>query len=304
MDSSSDYLHPGKLFVVQYGQVTDGSGVIRYAEFLRRESSLSDEPPIDLTPIFRRFGISMPKRIPLPGQSGLLLNPDHGTIFISSDDPATRQRFSEAHELMELLFATQSPAPSWGSRGRSLFSDKTKEKLCEKGAAELLMPLSTFVPYVHQWGVSLETGQRLAELYGVSLTAALLRAVRFGPGQHALVLWKLARKPSEEKALPHPGQLSLFEDYTPQPPPQKPRVQWGCSTEGGPFIPRHKSVGLDTSIHRAYEQGSVTKDMDWIDLGTVCGHCFCESMAITVGAERHVLSVIHLPKDEHSASGR
>jgi hypothetical protein len=304
MDSSSDYLHPGRLFVAQYGQVTDGSSVIRYAEFLRRESSLSDEPPIDLTPIFRRFGISMPKRIPLPGQSGLLLNPDHGTIFISSDDPATRQRFSEAHELMELLFATQSPAPSWSSRGRSLFSDKAKERLCEEGAAELLMPLSTFVPYVNQWGVSLETGQRLAELYGVSLTAALLRAVRFGPGQHALVLWKLAWKPKEEKALPCSDQLLLFEDYTPQPPPQQLRVQWGCSTQGGLFIPPQKSVEFDTYIYQSYEQGSVTKGMDWVDLGTFFGHCFCESMAITLDTERHVLSVIHLPGDEHSVSGR
>lgn len=304
MGSSSNYLHPGKLFVAQYGQVTDGSGVIRYAGFLRRESSLSDEPPVDLIPIFRRFGISIPKRIRLPGQSGLLMNPDHGIIFISNDDPTTRQRFSEAHELMELLFATQSPAPSWSSRGRSLFSDKTKENLCEEGAAELLMPLSTFVPYVHQWGISLKTGQRLAELYDVSLTAALLRAVRFGPGQHALVLWKLAWKPKEEKALPCPDQLPLFEDYAPQPPPKKLRVQWGCSTQDGPFIPSHKSVEFDTSIHQSYEQGSVTKGADWVDLGTFRGYCFCESMAITLDTERLVLSVIHLPKDEHSVSGR
>ena len=294
MGNSSNYLHPGKLFVAQYGQVTDGADVIRYAGFLHRESGLGDQSPIDLISIFRRFGISMPKRVPLPEQSGLLVNPDRGIILISSDDPATRQRFSEAHELMELLFAAQPP---------KLFSDKAKEKLCEEGAAELLMPLATFVPYVHQWGVSLETGHRLAELFDVSLTAALLRAVRFGPGKHALVLWELAWKPNEEKALHHPGQLSLFEDYTPQPPPKKPRVRWACSTEGGPFIPRHKSVELDTFIHRAYEQGSITRGMDWIDLGTVRGRCFCESMAVTLDTERYVLSLIHLPKDEHSKSG-
>ena len=301
MDSPDDYQHPGKLFVTQYGRVTEGSDVVQYAEFLRKESGLSDEPPIDLAPIFRRFGIS-PKQVSLPGQAGLLLNPDSGVIFISNDDPATRQRFSEAHELMELLFAAQSRTPCWSVRG--LFSDSGKEKLCEEGAAELLMPLSTFKPYVNQWHVSLETGQRLAELYNVSLTAALLRAVRFGPGRHALVLWKLAHKPSEEQALTHPGQLCLFEDYAPEPPPEKLRVWWGCSTKGGLFIPPHKSVESDTSIHRAYEQGLAVKDMDWIDLGTVYGHCFCESMAVTVGSERHVLSVIHLPGDEHSVSGR
>jgi hypothetical protein len=302
MDDSDDYLNPGKLFVARYGQVTDDSGVVRYAEFLRSESGLGDEPPVDLASIFRRFGIPIPKRIPLSGQSGLLLNPDRGIIFISSDDPSTRQRFSEAHELMEILFAAQSSAPSWSSRGRSLFSDKAKEKLCEEGAAELLMPLSTFIPYVYQWGVSLETGQRLAELYEVSLTAALLRTVQFGRGQHALVLWRLARKPSEEKALPSPDQLSFFEDYLPQPPPQKLRVRWGCSTHGGPFIPPHKSVELDTSIYQTYELGSATQGVDWIDLGTFYGYCLCESMAITLDKERYVLSVIHLPDDEHSVS--
>ncbi len=300
MGSPVSYQHPGKLFVAQYGPVTEGSDVIEYANFLRRESGLSSEPPINLAPIFHHFGIT-PRRVPLLGQAGLLLNPDSGIIFIKEDDPATRQRFSEAHELMELLFAAQSRPTSWSARG--LFSELGKERLCEEGAAELLMPLSTFRPCVNQWGVSLKTGKRLAELYSVSLTSVLLRAVRFGPGQHALVLWRLAHKPSEERTMPHPNQLRLFEDYIPQPPPEKLRVRWGCSTGDGRFIPRHKSIELDTCIYKAYEQRSIVRAVEWIDLGTICGRCFCESMAVTVDAERYVLSVIHLPGDEHSVSG-
>lgn len=301
MGSPVSYLHPGKLFIERYGPVTTGSDVVKYANFLRRESSLSDEPPIDLTAIFHRFGIA-PRRVSLPGQAGLLLNPDTGIIFINEDDPATRQRFSEAHELMELLFAAQLRPTGWSARG--LFSEPGKERLCEEGAAELLMPLSTSRPYVNQWAVSLETGKRLAELYSVSLTAALLRAVRFGPGQHALVLWGLAHKPIEERTIPHPNQLCLFEGYTPQPPPKKLRVRWGCSTRDELFIPRHKSIEPDVSIYEAYEQGLTVRAVDWIDLGTRCGHCFCESMAVTIDTERYVLSVIHLPGDEHSTSDR
>ena len=230
------------------------------------------------------------------------MNPDTGTIFINSDDIATRQRFSEAHELMELLFSAQSPAPSWSTRGGKSLPNNAKEKICEAGAAELLMPLTTFRPYINRWRVSFESGQQLAELYNVSFTAALLRAVQFGPGQHALVLWKLAWKPAEQKALPHPDQLLLFEDYLPQPPPKKLRVRWGGSTQGGPFIPRHKSVEADTSIYQCYERRSVTTGIDWIDLGTFCGYCRCESMAITLDKEAHVLSLLHLPEDEHSVS--
>lgn len=300
MDGPDIYLNPGKLFISRYGPANDGSSIARYADFLRRESGIDDHPPVDLARIYRHFGIPTPRRIPLPGQPGLLLNPESGIIFISANDPTTRQRFSEAHELMELLFAAQSPTQSWRSRGRSPFSAKAGESLCEEGAAELLMPLSTFAPYLHRWGVSLETGQRLAELYEVSLTAALLRTVRYGPGRHALVLWQLAWKPREVRSLPHPDQLPLFEDYVPEPPPKKLRVWWGCSTQGGPFIPRHKSVGLDTSIYRAYELESLVEDMDWVDLGNIRGCCLCESKTITIEAEKLVLSVIHLPKDEHS----
>lgn len=294
-----DYEHPGRLFVTRHGRVTDGSGVIRYARFLRAEAGLSDEPPVDLRSILRRFGISS-QRVPLKGPSGLVLNPDHGVIFITSDDPSTRQRFSEAHELMELLFAAQSKTRTWRGRGRNLFSDRAKERLCERGAAELLMPLSTFRPRVCEWGVSLETGKRLAGTYAVSLTAALLRAVQVGPGQHALVLWRLTWKPIEKRNMPHPGQMPLFKECSPQPPPKKLRARWASSSESAPFIPQHKSIDSDTSVYEVYETGSTIKRLEWIDLETVHGTCLCESMAITLDGERHVLSVIHLPKDEHS----
>jgi len=43
--------------------------------------------------------------------------------------------------------------------------------------------------------------------------------------------------------------------------------------------------------------------MKQIGLIGFSGYCFCESVAITIDQERNVLSVIHLPEDEHSASG-
>jgi hypothetical protein len=301
LNECASFRHPGKLFVARYGRLTEASALDRYADFLRREAGVGDSPPIDTTTIMRCFGIS-PKRARFQGPSGLLLNPDRGVIFINSDDPLTRQRFSEAHELMEYLFAAQSRTKSWAARG--LFSEKTKEDLCEEGAASLLMPLSTFSPYLHEWGVSLETGKRLAELFNVSLTAALVRTVRFGPGQHALILWRMAHKPREVKSLAAPGQIPLFKDYTPSPPPRRLRVDWGCTTEGGPYIPRNKSVEFDSSIYEAYEQGSTVIGIDNIDLVNFFGRCFCESMAVTINAEKRVLSVIHLPADEHSTFSR
>lgn len=303
MSSSCDYLHPGKLFTDEHGRVTNRAGVLRYAAFLRTEAGLDETPPVDLVAIFNHFGISS-REVPLVGPAGLS-NPHAGFILINSNDPLRRQRFSKAHELIELLFAAQSPTSRWSSRGHTLFSSDTEEKLCEEGAAELLMPRSTFLSYVHRWGVSLESGKRLAELYKVSLYAAMIRAVRLGPGQHAFVRWKLSWKPSEKRSLPQDNQMSLFEDFKPQPPPKKLRVHQGYSTQDEFFIPTHKSVDSDTSIYRCYEQGKPTRGVDWIDLASVRGYCYCESMPVRfLDEETDVLSVIHLPDDEDSVSRR
>lgn len=302
MGESDDYLHPGKLFLAQHGRISDRSGVVEYAAFLREESGLSDAPPIDLDSIVRRFRPSL-ERAALGDRPGLLLDPDRGLILINSADPATRQRFSVAHELVELLFHALSEESRRRGGGGRLFLDRIKERMCEEGAVELLMPLSTFGPYVAEWGVSMETGKRLAALYDVSLTAASVRSVRHGPGQHACVLWRLARKPREKRALHSDRQLALFKELTPQPPPKKLRVRWGWSTGDEVFIPKHKSVEFDTTIYECYESGTTTQGTDWIDLASVCGQCCCESMPVTLAGEAHVLSVIHLPDDEHSTTG-
>jgi hypothetical protein len=300
MAGSDGYSNPGEIFTALNGPLTDTADILRYTEFLRQESGVGDNPPIDLAGVFRRFGFPSRRRVSLlKGQAGFVWDADQGIIFINSDDPGTRQRFSEAHELMELLLLAQPKARTWDDPRLKLSMDK--EELCESGAAELLMPLSTFQPLVHRWGISLEAGKDLARLYKVSLSAALKRAVYYGPGLHALVLWRLALKPADELALPDPRQLTLFADYTPEPPPKKLRVRWGCSTQGASFIPRHKSIENDNLIYRCYKEGATTSGQEHIDLGTVAGRCFCESMAVTVDTERHVLSVIHLPGDEHSA---
>lgn len=166
------------------------------------------------------------------------------------------------------------------------------------------MPLSTFIPVARKWDTSLETGKRLADLYNVSLTAALVRAVKHGPGLHALVVWRPAWSAAEKEALHSASQLSLCGDNTPQLPPRRLRVRWACSTQDKIFIPPNKSVAFDTSIYRCYESGMPMQAFDRLDLKSICGECYCESMPVALESERHVLSIIHLPQDEHGAGNR
>ncbi len=94
--------HPGHLFIREHGPFRNEDDIVSYADFLRTMAGLTDQPPIDLTQIHQRFGIPAPLLAPLQDQQGLLFDSETGIMLIKEDDPITRQRFTNAHELMEM----------------------------------------------------------------------------------------------------------------------------------------------------------------------------------------------------------
>lgn len=97
-------ISPGVLFLAKYGVPGDSSDINRYVDFLRKEAGVQLTPPIDLNKIYAKFQIPQPALEHID-QEGLLLDAERGLIIINEDDPRTRRRFSEAHELIELLFS-------------------------------------------------------------------------------------------------------------------------------------------------------------------------------------------------------
>ena len=63
---------------------------------------------MDFTKVYAAFGMPIPFRVLLEDQQGILLNSFTGMILIREGDPVVRQRFTEGHELMELLFDAQA----------------------------------------------------------------------------------------------------------------------------------------------------------------------------------------------------
>lgn len=269
--------------------------MLRYAEFLRAAAGLSDRPRIDLSRIYRHFGMPAPRRAELPGQQGLLLNPDTGQFVINQNDVATRQRFTEAHELMELLFSRAPGGGAWAARERGRFRRGQKEALCNRGAAELLMPRASFLPRVEEHGVSLATANQLARQFYVSPMAALVNMARVGPGLHTVILWSHRRTPAEQRALESGDQASLFGRPGHQPPPKRLRVVWAIGVDGGPYIPSDKAVDEESSIFRAWKERVDTEGEDDLALGALNGRCRCENRSLQVDGEPGVLSLVHLP---------
>ena len=97
-------IDPGLMFINKHGQINSAQDVLAYADFLLDESGQDHVSPVDLSLIFRCFQIPTPIQKPLAGQQGLLVDANNGIVVINSNDPPSRQKFSQAHELVEFLF--------------------------------------------------------------------------------------------------------------------------------------------------------------------------------------------------------
>ncbi len=291
------YINPGGEFVRRHGMPQGLDDVLRYAAFLRSEAGLPDKPPVNLTKIYQHFGMPKPRRADLPGQQGLLLNPETGQFVINQNDYATRQRFTEAHELMELLFAELPGGGSWAARDNGHFKRGEKEALCNRGAAELLMPRSTFLSWIEEQGVSIDTADQLARKFFVSNMAALVNMARVGPGLHWVALWTHGITPEEAQARPKGNQDSLFGGPGQESPAKRLRVNWAYGSSGTPYLAPGTPIDEDSSIYQAWKTKANTEGEDQIEVGQFKGKCRCENRSQKVEGKQAVLSLIHLPGD-------
>lgn len=291
------YVNPGGEYVKHHGLPQGLDDVLRYAAFLRSEAGLSDKPPINLTKIYQQFDIPKPQRADLPGQQGLLLNPDTGQFVINQNDVATRQRFTEAHELMELLFSQMPGGGGWAARSNGHFKRGEKEALCNRGAAELLMPRSTFLSWIEEQGVSIDTADQLARKFFVSNMAALVNMARVGPGLHWVALWTHGLTPAQAQAKSKREQDSLFGHPGQDPPAKRLRVKWAYGSEGTPYLAPGTPIDEDSSIYQAWKTKADTEGEDQIEVGHFAGVCRCENRSQKVEGKQAVLSLIHLPGD-------
>lgn len=271
------YEHPGYKFIERYGIPVHEDDIVNYADFLREQAKAGKYPPISLRAIRWRFGIKLVIKSLPPGMSGFA---DHkeGSIYLRRDDLETRQQFSEAHEMIEILCGACRESQQWET---SVFAKKSdqKERLCHKGAAALLMPKQAFLSYLNKVDLSLQTASSLAELCKTSLTATVHRMVNLSSKSCAMIVWHnqstIARGASEIEC----------ENYTLQ-------VRWAETSHGMEYIPPGQSVNNESIIWQAYETGQPQKGSEYLRLGTLVGTFLVEAKKVRLGNVRCVLSLI------------
>jgi len=140
------YTNPAELFLKTH-TIESVEDIIHFADFLREEAGLSCDPPINLQLIIDQFGMHSPKAIPLPQQQGTTVSfSGIPQILFHDGDGPPRQRYTTAHELIELLFSGLPGSIRFDGKKANIFGIYGKERICQIGAANLLMPLLSFQP--------------------------------------------------------------------------------------------------------------------------------------------------------------
>jgi hypothetical protein len=269
--------------------------VLCYARFLRDESGLAADDVLDLAKLRARFGMPAPKLAKLPNQQGLLVNAETGAIVINETDIQARQRFTEAHEFMELLFITDEASAGWSARRTFGAVYPKKEIWCDAGAAELLMPVAKVHDHLTSAGISFAVGSGLAAHFHASLFSAMRQMVQASTQKCAVVLWKMGYTKDEQKVINRresQGSLFALSDSDGMPTRQL-RVTWREQNCVAPYIPLNKSIEEDSAVHIAFRDRVFTSGDGMLDLGRDVIRFFAENQPYLCDSENAVLSLLY-----------
>jgi Zn-dependent peptidase ImmA (M78 family) len=125
------------------------------------------------------------------GRDAVLVNTESGKLILYNPDrPKQRVAFSIAHEITHTFF----PNSIKGSRFRNICAEESREaneleRLCDLGAAEILMPIEDFQE-VLSGEYSLTAVDRLSQFFGSSKEATIYRLATAHPGKAVAGLLK------------------------------------------------------------------------------------------------------------------
>jgi Zn-dependent peptidase ImmA (M78 family) len=205
-----------------------------------------------------------------------------GRVLYNPARPLGRIVFSIAHEIAHGFF----PVTEGGVRYRTATMDcsllsRELEKLCDHGAAELVMPEDDFRAASKHLAFDFGSVEQLRSQFGTSYEATFYRFVETRDFPCAGGLAKFRLKPSEERGHRNiPEQLRMFGGAaraTIAEPVPRYRVQAFSRSGGFPpaaHIPKHKSLPGTSCVYRvALASGSCTgsEHLPFLGGGTCVG---------------------------------
>ena len=218
------------------------------------------------------------------GEVGAVLLRFHGgyVIKVNQKHNLARQNFSCAHEIGHTLLSELRLEPSledvefrtFNPQAQRIARARARERLCDAAATELLMPEMVFKKYLSGFGVSINSIERLANIFRVSVQAAAIRIAEASAEPCIALLW-LSRPLTKAKAL---------------------RLAWHAgpgkkSTGKANYAPVHTLVRHTSTLYGAYQGENLVKSWKLFRFGTATKRCPMESKAFGREERRYVISL-------------
>ena len=244
-----------------------------------------DKPPFLSEEFARLLGFKKIVKADLGKTSAVLLRFHDGPVIkVNQNHNLARQNFSCAHEiahnlLRELKIELDTENISYRTfnpQAHGIAISKTisraRERLCNAAAAELLMPEPVFRKYLSNFGVSIYAIERLANIFGVAISATARRIAEV----------------SEEPCI------TLF--WQPQLRTKGLRLAWSVDSETkstwkASYVPKYTSIRLPSTLYKAYENESPVKSNIQFKYGNIKKRFPIESKGFGRGENRYVISL-------------
>ncbi|MDO8750778.1 MAG: ImmA/IrrE family metallo-endopeptidase [Dehalococcoidia bacterium] len=169
------------------------------------QAGKQNTPPVSLETLATIRGIREIRKVSLtidgyitPAESGYV-------VYVNSQQPFTRQRFSIAHEIAHTFFfeaaGVQERHRAAEPPTDSLHIDSEEEALCNKAAAEILMPYGLFKDELRTKRLVARTIVELATVFQVSIRAAARRYCEMTERRFLLLALKRVALPEGTRGL-------------------------------------------------------------------------------------------------------
>lgn len=218
-------------------------------------TELDPAVPVDLEVLASIRGVRGPVQVVEMGEAGCIyIDGDHFRIRLRASDPPARRRFTLAHEICHTFFdGTRLHGVVDAEVGRPGQGDDV-ERLCDLGAAELLLPRKPFMASCPA-GPDFDDVERLAEDFDASLEATASRIVALGLGPRQLVRLEPKLTMAQARLLRRAEVEPSLAGMEAPAPRAKLRVCW--ATGGNVFVPPNKSADEESALAACITNGDV-----------------------------------------------
>ncbi len=246
-----------------------------------------DKPPFLAKDFAHLKGIKKIIKADLGESSAILLRFNDGNVIkVNKNHSIVRQNFSCAHEIGHLLISEIDNELDLDSRlenvefgtynpqAQKIARVKTKERLVDVAAAELLMPELVFKQYLSEFGISVLSIEKLANVFQVSIQATARRIAEVSSEPCIMLLWKHQLK-QRAKGLRLAG-----------------RTGPGRNTSGKiQYTPVHKTALNTSTLYKAYLGNNPVKCRKLFQIGNTAKRLFMESKGFGYDEKRYVVSL-------------